>query len=92
MKNLKCDCCGKDDLNTTVSSSTLGAVSYNYCETCLAMGAEPTGMEDLFGNYMIFDSDLDSYVFDNRIIPITLESGLSFMTRTEYIEFKNKVN
>lgn len=36
-----CEICGKNDIKTSVHSSSVGAVSFNYCECCDAVRAEP---------------------------------------------------
>ena len=44
-----CEICNKSDLPTSVLSSGLGPMSNNICVCCSAMGAEMSGMSDLFG-------------------------------------------
>lgn len=88
MKNRKCEICRNNDLPTTVTSSTLGACSFNYCSCCMAMCAEMPGMGDLFGDYTIFKND--SYMYKGEVQKILLSSsGKSFSTRSEYVDYIN---
>ena len=36
-----CDVCGKEVKETFVCASTMGAISFGYCEECLRQGLEP---------------------------------------------------
>ena len=37
----KCDVCGKEVEKIYVCASTMGAISFGYCEECLSQGLEP---------------------------------------------------
>lgn len=39
-RNGKCDVCG-EDTKVVVCASSMGAISYSYCEDCLRKGLEP---------------------------------------------------
>ena len=82
-----CELCNKTDLPTFVLSSGLGPMSNNICVCCSAMGAELSGMEDLFGNYMIYSSVNDNYVIKDTECIIQLKDGNSFDTRSEFVKY-----
>ena len=93
MKNLKsrpCEICDKTDLPTAVVSSTLGAMSNNLCYCCSAMGAELSGMQDLFGEYVIYNKSTDQYTFNDKPIELKLKDGTAFKTRAEYVKHFNR--
>lgn len=106
MAGKECDCCYKDDMETVVGSSVLGAASFAYCPICIAMAAEPKFMVDatieILGldnisknvNLTYYDQDTDSYkdVREGDIF-ITLKDGTKIKTREEYWEkYVNKSN
>lgn len=82
-----CEVCGKNDLETHVFTSTIGAMSYNYCKCCLSMSSEPSGLENLVGTYITYDKLSDSYRYGLVIVPIKLKSGSEFKTRTEFVNY-----
>lgn len=54
----KCDVCGKET-NTTVCSSTCGAISFAYCDECLRNGIEP--YDALVGMGLYYDDINNTY-------------------------------
>jgi hypothetical protein len=99
-----CDVCGKKDLPTFVCSSSLGAISFAYCEICHPMGAEPRGLIegtiemiggiDKLNNHVsltYYDQLSDSYI-DKREgnIPIKLNDGTEIKTRSEMVKYLNQ--
>ena len=95
MKNLKsrpCEICSKTDLPTAVVSSTLGAMSNNICYCCSAMGAELAGMQDLFGDYVLYNKSTDQYTFNDKPLELKLKDGSIFKTRAEFVKHFNKDN
>lgn len=87
----KCEVCGKDDLESVVTSSNLGAVSFRYCEACLAMGAEPKSLVDEYDtnrNFVTYNPDTDSYYLKGKEVSIELKNGKKLRTRGEYVNFK----
>lgn len=89
MKYRACEVCGQTDIETFVVSSTIGPMSCNYCSVCAAMGAEPKGLEEFAGDYVIYDSLTDSYMFGGKVREIVLKSGEKFKTRKEYLDFQS---
>lgn len=85
-----CEVCDKTDLPTAVVSSTLGAMSNNLCYCCSAMGAELSGMQDLFGDYVIYNKLTDQYTLKGEHIHINLKNGLSLKTRDELVKYINR--
>ena len=86
-----CEICNKSDLPTFVTSSGLGPMSNNICVCCSAMGAEMSGFEDLFGDYMTYSSSTDDYNIKEIKYDIQLKGGISFGTRSEFVKhFENK--
>lgn len=81
----KCDVCSKNG-ETFVGSSTLGAVSFAYCEECLRSGAEPYGL--LAYTLSMFGSDWENGMREEYhiIIKATLEA-----TEKNYDELKQDV-
>lgn len=41
---MECSVCGREDPNTVVAGSSVGAVSFAYCPECLGSGREPYGL------------------------------------------------
>lgn len=82
-----CEICNKSDLPTFVSGSGLGPRSHNICVVCSAMGAEMSGMEDLFGDYMTYNPKNDNYVIKDTEYNIQLKDGVSFETRSEFVKY-----
>ena len=82
-----CEICNKSDLPTFVTSSGLGPMSYNICVCCSAMGAEMSGFEDLFGDYMTYNCKEDNYVVKDTECAIQLRDGKSFDTRSEFVKY-----
>ena len=80
-----CNVCNKSDLPTQVLCSGLGGMSFNYCELCGALGAEPI----VGGGCTSYSSCDDSYYdsSDNHL-PIKLKNGEVFNTRGEYVKYK----
>jgi hypothetical protein len=76
----RCDVCGNDDLDSQVACSGLGAVSFNYCYICAAIGAEPMSRAITFNR----NDDMYYDKSDNHVV-ITLKSGKTFNTRSEYV-------
>jgi len=91
-KNRKCEVCGKDDLETNVTSSALGAFSANYCILCSGLCAERKGLEKIVGyNYVTYNSINDSYIGpDGKNMDIKLSDGSTFKTRSEFVKYYNK--
>jgi len=54
--NRPCEVCGKSDIPCIVHASDLGPVSFNYCQICSSMGAEPTGFD---GPYISYNQNKD---------------------------------
>jgi len=83
-----CEICGKNDMPTTVCSSTIGGFSMNYCTICLAMGAEQRGYEDVIGvNYTYYDNETDMYKDgSSKSLEIITKSGKKFKTRNEFVK------
>ena len=88
---MKCEVCGHDDIETYVASSTLGAVSFNYCLICGAVGAEPRGFEEISGDYITYDKEADRYKFQEKFLDIDFKSGASIKTRTEAVKILKKI-
>ncbi len=79
-KPRKCDVCGNTFENESISvcSSTLGAMSFGYCRTCLNLGAEPYSGEDYdylsykngqyveCGNFQLSDKDKTTLSIINK--------------------------
>lgn len=100
-KDQKCEVCGGNEYIAGVASSSLGAISFCYCQICLSMGAEPKGLIDgLFDmtfeknkpkeDFVYFDRDSDSYMNYGlgKVMPITLLDGKTkFNTKGEFIEY-----
>ena len=100
MSGKVCDVCRKKDLPTFVCSSSLGAISFAYCEICHPMGAEPRGLIEgtiemvggidkvsEFVSLTYYDQSSDSYI-DKRLgnIPIKLNDGTEIKTRSDMIK------
>ena len=82
-----CELCNKTDLPTFVLSSGLGPMSNNICVCCSAMGAEMSGLEDLFSDYMTYNCKEDNYVVKDTEYAIQLKDGKSFDTRSEFVKY-----
>ena len=98
MAGLICDVYGKDDLSTQVVSSSLGAISFAYCDICWLIGAEPKwlvmGSYEDYGksmhenlNLTYYDKETDSYIDIRKgDIPISFRDETEVKTRSEAIE------
>ena len=88
-----CEVCNKNDVPCTVASSTLGAFSFNYCQICNAIGAEPAGMQDIAGLYITYNSNDDSYYdTSDNLLPIQTKKG-KWTTRNAFVtEVLNKTS
>jgi len=91
----KCEICGHDDSNGRVVSSSIGAMSFYYCATCLALGAEHRVLLDVVGKdviregYTYYDEKDDCYrdYKTDAVYPIRLKSGEVFLKRANCIKF-----
>jgi hypothetical protein len=97
-----CQICGSKHLIAGVACSPLGPFSFNYCQICLAMGAENKGMIEATveicggienvhpGLSLTFFDQIEDVYKDFRtgnIIPITMRDGESFLTKSDFMEF-----
>jgi len=78
MSDQHCFCCGQSDVPTYTCSSTVGPISLQYCDECLAKGAEPHSLYDLLG-------DKVEYFSDSALEMITFHEG-EYKTVREYLE------
>jgi len=94
MENRPCEICGKNDVVTKAYSSSIGAVSFNYCEICFIIGAEPKGLEEAIGeNYRTYNKEDDKYYLGDIPIPIKTHSGKEYHTRSDFvIHLQNELN
>jgi len=82
--NRRCEICGKNDIECLVMSSSLGGGTFNYCLACACAGAEPSGMKEVFGGYITYNSNDDCY-YDESDNLFTFKVGEnSFKSRKEY--------
>lgn len=86
----KCEICQHDDIETMVHSSSIGAISFNYCYVCSAMGAEPKGFDEISQEYVKFNPEEDKYYLGIKYLPIELKNGKKFKTRKEFVNYLKK--
>ena len=75
---MKCEVCGNDD-GVGVASSSLGPMSFCYCQKCLSMNAEPWVM--LEATYACTDGDVAEWVKQTT----TFVDG-KYITWQEFVE------
>jgi len=94
---MKCEVCHSKEDIAGVASSNKGAISFCYCQLCLAMEADPKwtcdfvvencgGLENGHkGCLLTYYDQLDDTYKDLRLglIPITFDEGFSFLTKTD---------
>lgn len=101
MKNdYPCEVCGNNDYIAGVASSVLGPCSFNYCQICLAMRADPKGwieaavecaggIDNINPSFSLiyYDKEDDSYkdLRTKDTVPIKTKGDLSFSTRSQFI-------
>jgi len=85
---MKCDVCGDESREVYVASSSLGAISFGYCDICLQIGAEPSGYDEIAdkNTYVFYDKESDTYINDNRVFIVPFKDGTFAKTRTEVIQ------
>lgn len=100
-KDRPCECCNGSDFIVGVASSDLGAWSFNWCQICLAVGANPKffmnatiescgGIDKVSEDVALiyYDSEQDGYVNmrePDKLVSIALKDGSEYTNKTKLV-------
>lgn len=89
-----CEICGKNDIVTTVHSSSVGACSFNYCQCCDVVGAESKCMQEFDPNVVWYNSVDDKYYSGDKVVIPKLKNddknATDLSTRSSIAKFCQK--
>jgi hypothetical protein len=100
-KDRPCECCNGNDFIAGVASCGIAAFSFNWCQICLAVGANPKfiidgsiescgGLDKVHEDVALiyYDPDKDQYINlrePDKPVTITLKDGMEFTNKTELV-------